>query len=98
MTNLLVKMSSIRKPSGAKKRRVKRDRIIKELASRPGQQKISNLFLKSVGTLCQEKAIDSACSENDNGQGFMVSIEKNTRYHFHHFVKCAKLYYAVFSF
>lgn len=41
--------------SGAQKRKLKRDRIIKEVASRPGQLKISGLFLKSIELTCQQK-------------------------------------------
>lgn len=42
------------KQSGAKKRQLKRDRLIKLVASQPGQLKISNLFVKSIETNCEK--------------------------------------------
>lgn len=46
-------MSAIKKPSGAQKKRDKRDQLIKDVALRTGQLKISSLFRKSVESICQ---------------------------------------------
>lgn len=51
-----IKMSKPLKQSGAKKRQLKRDRLIKLVASEPGQLKISNLFIKSIETNCEKKS------------------------------------------
>ena len=53
------KPSVIKKPSGAQKNRATREELIKEVASRPGQLKISNLFRKSVESICQVKSSTS---------------------------------------
>ena len=55
-------MSAIKKASGAKNRISKRNKLIKEIASLPGQLKISNIFVKSIETVCRKKSNDSACS------------------------------------
>lgn len=46
-------MSQVGKQSGAKKRKIKREQLIKEMASRPGQLKISNIFKSSVELNCR---------------------------------------------
>lgn len=74
-------MSTIKKFSGAKKRKSKRNRLIKEVASQHGQLKISNIFLKSVDSVCQpklndtEKSIDTQdCTEKVQGSSSFNSI------------------------
>ena len=48
-------MSAIKKANGAKNRISKRNKLIKEIASLPGQLKISNIFVKSIETVCRKK-------------------------------------------
>lgn len=62
-----------KKASGAKNRKSK---LIKGIASRPGQLKISNIFKNSIETVCQKKPNDSVSSIN--GQGCSEKVQGGT--------------------
>lgn len=64
-----------KKSSGAKNRKSK---LIKGIASRPRQLKISNIFKKSIETVCQKIPNDSTSSIN--GQGCSEKVQGETSF------------------